>query len=134
MVSLNATFAHILHVSHKYNFPLSEPDGPPQNLNGTALNSTSIYLSWGSPPSEQKNGIVRQYLVNITETETGDEIRLSTADTAITVSGLHPFYHYECIVSAVTIGAGPYTSPLTIQTAPSGMYTLEMLQHQMIII
>ena len=69
----------MFHTSTIFHF--SEPDGPPQNLNGTALNSTSIYLSWGSPPSEQKNGIVRQYLVNITETETGDEIRLSTADT-----------------------------------------------------
>ena len=100
-----------------------EPDAPPRNLNGSAVNSTSLFLSWEIPPSEQQNGIIRQYLVNVSELETGSGIELSTTDTNITVSGLHPFYHYECNVSAVTIGAGPYTLPITIQTLQAGMYT-----------
>jgi len=105
----------------------TEPDAPPQSLTGSALNATSLYLSWDPPPSEQKNGIIRQYLVNITETETGDEIRLSTTDMSITVLGLHPFYHYECNVSAVTIGAGPYTSPLTLRTLQSGIMNVNLV-------
>ena len=100
-----------------------EPDASPRNLNGSAVNSTSLFLSWEIPPSEQQNGIIRQYLVNVSELETGSGIELSATDTNITVSGLHPFYHYECNVSAVTIGAGPYTLPITIQTLQAGMYT-----------
>ena len=100
-----------------------EPDAPPQNLNGSTVNSTSLFLSWELPPSEQQNGIIRQYLVNVSELETGSGIELSTTDTNIIVSDLHPFYHYECNVSAVTIGAGPYTLPITIQTLQAGMYT-----------
>ena len=98
-----------------------EPDAPPQNLNGSTVNSTSLFLSWELPPSEQQNGIIRQYLVNVSELETGSGIELSTTDTNIIVSDLHPFYHYECNVSAVTIGAGPYTLPITIQTLQAGI-------------
>ena len=98
-----------------------EPDAPPQNLSGSAVNSTSLFLSWELPPSEQQNGIIRRYLVNVIEIETGNGNELSTTDTHITVSGLHPFYHYECNVSAVTIGAGPYTLPITIQTLQAGI-------------
>ena len=61
--------------------------------------------------------------MNVSEVETGSGIELSTTDTNIIISYLHPFYHYECNVSAVTIGAGPYTLPITIQTQQAGMYT-----------
>lgn len=57
------------------------------------------------------------------ELETGDRIELNISDTTITISGLHPFYHYKCNVSAVTIGAGPYTLPITVQLLQAGMYT-----------
>ena len=97
-----------------------EPDAPPQSLNGSAINSTSLFLSWELPPSEQQNGIIRRYLVNVSEVETGNGMELSTTDTNIVVSDLHPFYHYNCNVSAVTIGAGPYTLPITIQTLQAG--------------
>ena len=87
---------------------------------GSAINSTSLFLSWELPPSEQQNGIIRRYLVNVSEVEMGNGIELSTRDTNIIVSDLHPFYHYDCNVSAVTIGAGPYTFPITIQTLQAG--------------
>ena len=97
-----------------------EPEAPPQNLDGSAINSTSLFLSWELPPSEQQNGIIRRYLVNVSEVETGNGIELSTRDTNIIVSDLHPFYHYNCNVAAVTIGVGPYTLPITIQTLQAG--------------
>ena len=40
--------------------------------------------------------------------------------TCITVTGLHPFYVYESIVTAVTIGPGPYSSNFTIQMPQTG--------------
>ena len=59
--------------------------------------------------------------MNVSEVETGSGVELSTTDTNIIVSHLHPFYHYDCNVSAVTIGPGPYTLPITIQTLQAGI-------------
>ena len=76
---------------------------------------TTLTLTWDPPHIEEQNGIIREYLVNITEIETGETFLHSTQMTCITVTGLHPFYVYESIVTAVTIGPGPYSSNFTIQ-------------------
>ena len=91
-------------------------------MNGYVVNSSSIFLSWESPAREELNGIIREYLVNITEVETGTAYQLSTFETTIIISSLHPYYNYQCSVSAVTIGPGPFSLFLTFQTLQAGMY------------
>lgn len=98
----------------------TEPDDPPQNLQGNATNATTLTLSWDPPHIEEQNGIIREYLINITEIETGETFLHSTPMTCITVTELHPFYSYESIVTAVTIGPGPYSSNFTIQMPQTG--------------
>ena len=44
----------------------------------------------------------------MTELETGTEMTFSTAATSYTVPLLHPYYTYECIVTAYTVATGPY--------------------------
>ena len=81
---------------------------------------TTLTLTWDPPHIEEQNGIIREYLVNITEIETGETFLHSTPMTCITATGLHPFYVYESIVTAVTIGPGPYSSNFTIQMPQTG--------------
>lgn len=67
-----------------------------------------------------RNGIIRQYKINITELDTGIEIVLYSIITQLTVSSLHPFYTYHCRVSAFTVEYGPYTEGFQITTPEDG--------------
>ena len=53
--------------------------------------------------------------------ETGNQIEIAATLTSITLSSLHPYYVYECSVSAYTVAAGPYSEIITIRTAEDGM-------------
>ena len=99
---------------------ISAPSASPQNLTGTSVNSQTISLSWSPPPSSDTNGIIREYRVNVTEVETGVMFFLTTASTSITLQSLHPYYNYRCIVSAYTVGVGPYTAVFNIRTPEDG--------------
>ena len=88
----------------------------------TAINSTTLLISWMPPPFENQNGIIREYWVNITERETGVAYHLATAATTLTVSSLHPFYTYDCIIAAVTIAEGPYSVEVNITMPEDGMF------------
>ena len=88
----------------------------------TAINSTTLLVSWMPPPFEHQNGIIREYRVNITEIETGVVYRLVTAATSLTVLLLHPFYTYDCIVAAFTIAEGPYSVEVNITMPEDGMF------------
>ena len=39
------------------------PTGPPQNFNVTAINYTTVYLSWDRPLPEEENGILIMYTI-----------------------------------------------------------------------
>lgn len=104
-----------------YNIPIIiAPSGPPQNLTGTSVSSQAITLTWSEPLSSDTNGIIREYIVNVTEVETGTIFSLTTTATTITLQSLHPYYNYQCIVSAFTVGVGPYTAVFNIRTPEDG--------------
>ena len=44
-------------------------------------------------------------------------------ETFIEISRLHPFYNYTWIVTAVTIGEGPYTASDTVMTHEDGKFS-----------
>ena len=85
-----------------------------------SVGSTSFVLSWSPPPTSQQNGIIREYTVNITEIQTGLSIILNSTSTSVSVLSLHPYYTYECTVSAYTVGGGPYSEVFTITTQEDG--------------
>lgn len=97
------------------------PDSPPQDVRLTPVSSTSIRLSWSPPPTSDQNGVITEYRITITEVVTGRVIRLTSTTTSITALNLHPFYAYQCIVSAFTIGLGPYSQVFNITTPEDGM-------------
>ena len=95
------------------------PSSAPQNVTVTALSPYSIFLDWFPPPSNSQNGVIREYRVNVTEVETGTEFNLTTTATSITVPFLHPYYTYECVISAYTVATGPYAE-FTVMTPEDG--------------
>ena len=98
------------------------PEGNPSNFTGMSLNSTHIFLTWSPPPSDQVNGIVRGYHLNVTEAATGQVYQHVINNTHITIGSLHPFYTYYCEVAAFTVQTGLNTSFFTVKTAEDGKF------------
>lgn len=100
---------------------LSAPSAPPTNVNGASLSSESIHITWNPPPTDLQNGLIRSYIIEVTENETGIISQHSTSMTQITLSSLHAFYHYDFTVAARTVSNGPKSPPERVQTHPDGM-------------
>ena len=84
------------------------------------VTATSLTLTWQPPSFENSNGIIQQYVIQITEVDTGRRFTETSNSTAIIVESLHPFYSYNCRVAAETIEVGPYSSPITVQLNEDG--------------
>ena len=102
------------------------PASSPVDVNSTTIESTSFLLSWNSPPPEDHNGIIRHYVVNVTEENTGRMFQMISTTTHIMLTLLHPYYNYILVVSAVTIEEGPYSVPITIITAQDGKQIIKV--------
>ena len=81
---------------------------------------------------ENTNGIIRKYIINITEQSTGEQlVVIETLNTTIRVHSLHPYTTYLVSVAAYTVGEGPYTPLLEVVTLEEGtlciMYVACML-------
>ena len=98
------------------------PTAPPENLLATPLDSRSLRITWQPPVEEERNGIIRRYVINITELNSGNEYQLENASTEITVQDLHPFYRYSYSVAAETVTLGPFTPGSIIEMPEDGMW------------
>ena len=97
-------------------------------VSAQSLNPSSLILSWEPPVQELRNGIIQQYTVIIIEEETGRVISLSTRDTGLNVTSLHPYYTYNCTIAAATsAGTGPFSSPVIIRLPETGMCWITIL-------
>ena len=85
------------------------PTGTPTNVQVVAISSSSIRLTWEPPRQEDQNGIIVAYNITITEAETGrvTYFRKEGTGSLLIVNFLHPFYTYQCSISAETVGPGP---------------------------
>ena len=84
------------------------------------MNSTHVYLSWDPPPSDQINGAILGYRINITELDTGDMSQYTAEDTETTIGLLHPHYSYNFSIVAFTlVGNGP-TTYVIVRTTEAG--------------
>ena len=86
------------------------------NVSGTALNSTHIGLVWDPPPEMDHRGIIREYRLNVTELDTGLTFQIASTVTEATIGPLHPYYTYSSIITAFTVGEGPYSSAVVVRT------------------
>ena len=97
------------------------PSSPPTEVSVSTVTPVGFILSWEHPPEVDHNGIIRHFIVNITEENTGIEFQLVTVSNDAVVNFLHPFYNYSCTVAAVTVSVGPYSPPIPVTTLSSGM-------------
>lgn len=94
---------------------------------GSPLTSRTLLLSWEPPPEDQQNGIIQEYRISITATENGDHLLLTSKNTTVLATDLHPYYTYNCIIAAVTVGLGPYSEILTVHMPEDGNFILILL-------
>ena len=73
----------------------------------TAMSSSVLTLQWSPPNSDNIHGIIQNYELRLVEQETANETLITTINTVVTVTNLHPYYTYQCSVSAVTVAIGP---------------------------
>lgn len=72
------------------------------------------------PPTADHNGIIRYFVIIITEINTGSKFELTAEATSEVVSSLHPFYTYEVVVAAVTTDIGPFSDSIVFQLPEDG--------------
>ncbi len=96
------------------------PTAPPQLVSGISRSSTFITFTWSPPPALEVNGLIRYYIVQVTERHTSRTWTFFAVDNNIHIGSLHPYYLYDCTIAAYTIDVGPYSSAITVQTDQAG--------------
>jgi len=105
----------ILHL-----FVCLAPTGSPTNISTQSVTSSSFTLNWELPQSSLRNGLVRYFIVSVTENETQTVSSYHVFDTMRELVGLHPYYNYIVEISAFTVDEGPFSSPITVTTLEAG--------------
>ena len=84
------------------------------------ITSMSFSLLWQAPLVNDRNGIIRKYLINVTELDSGDSFVVESFNLSTVITSLHPNYYYNFSISAVTVSAGPASIPSLVQTLEDG--------------
>lgn len=83
--------------------------------------STAVQMEWLPPNDEHQNGVIRAYVINITEVATGNTWQQTIEnDTDAFIEALHPFYLYSFSVAAQTTALGPFTTPIVVEMPEDG--------------
>ena len=114
------TFSVHLHFLFQYiSHPV--PISPPVNLSLVTSTSTSVTLSWASPPTQDQNGIITGYTLQVFSFQLGLLRETNVSSNGSTVDSLHPYTTYLFKVAAMTVvGRGPYSDNLTATTQQDG--------------
>ena len=106
--------------NHASMYPTAAPASPPQDVVVVAVDSRTFTLGWNPPLPDDHNGIITEYRISVTGTETEETTQFVTVETALTVQSLHPYYTYTCAVAAFTILEGPYSSAISVTMPQDG--------------
>lgn len=114
----------------------SAPSAAPRQVQGRALNSTSLSVTWLPPPVDRENGPIVHYRVVYVSTgrddghadRAGDLTRDATSvvvpgsEESHVLSGLDKWTQYKVWVAASTsAGEGPLSDVIIVQTDEDGM-------------
>lgn len=100
------------------------PSDVPLDIQATPVDSATLMLTWNAPSADSRNGLIVQYVVNISVSETGQRFqRIVSGTGTITLTNLHPYYEYTYIIAAATsVGTGPFSVRSTIRMPQDGMF------------
>ena len=113
--NLTCLYFHFQYISHPV------PTSPPVNLSLVTSISTSVTLSWAPPPTQDQNGIITGYTLQVFSSQLGLLRETNVSSNGSTVDSLHPYTTYLFRVAAMTVvGRGPYSDYLTVTTQQDG--------------
>ena len=103
---------------------LSEPSGPPQDVQALTLSSTSIRVVWKPPVESERNGLIVNYIVTYyTDQDQKKVVNTTDNSTAWEVNDLESYTRYYFIVqSENTIDVGPASEPVSNATFEDSEY------------
>ena len=97
----------------------TEPNAPPNNVQGENTSSNSILVQWGNVPAADQNGVIVSYTVTYKALPDGSPQRkvVSARTTQVTLTGLNEYTNYSITVFASTIkGNGNMSEPVVVIT------------------
>jgi len=112
------------------------PSAAPRQVQGRALNSTSILITWLRPPAARQNGLIVRYrLLYVAADHDGDTDRsrdvtkdvssviVPGSEQSHVLNGLDKWTQYKIWVAASTrAGEGPLSDVIVVQTDEDGMH------------
>ena len=110
---------------HDIIFLLLEPNSSPGEVAATAASSKNISVSWNPVTPDDRNGIIKGYIVNYQALPGGDRIpkfrNITSAQQnekqTLILEDLNEFTNYSITVLAFTIiGNGPASSAQVVET------------------
>ena len=111
----------------------SVPGEPPRNVRGQNDSSTSILVEWDPPREEVLYGILRgfriRYGVAIDTDITNTTELIPEQQSSYIIQNLEEFTNYSIEVTAVTVGEGPYSTPIIVITDQDGELYANVCAH-----
>ena len=99
------------------------PGEAPLGVMGYNTSSTSINVTWSPPPPNVIFGILRRFEIRyFISSQPHLKTNLTDTATAVEIRGLEKFTNYSIEVSAVTIGNGPFSTPIYVVTDEDGKF------------
>lgn len=103
------------------------PSAPPLAIMESPLTPNTLQIFWSPPSLDQQNGIVTDYFIDISVTETTERLQraVSGGTLSLNVSSLHADYTYHYRIAAGTIqGMGPYSSSRSVRMPEDSKFFL----------
>ena len=89
-------------------------------IEASVVNSRTVLLLWSPPPTQDHNGVIVKYIINITAQDTGKYRQVNVTGTSAVLVDLVASFTYFISVSAHTVETGPYSSYMTITLPQDG--------------
>ena len=115
--------SHICYHITQLSNSISEPDGPPQSVQGQNSSSTSILVTWNEVLPYDRNGIITSYNITYksqTENDNGN-VLVNGSVRQTELRNLKEYVNYNITVLASTVkGDGPASDPIVVRTDQDG--------------
>lgn len=95
------------------------PNSAPNISSFMAINSRTLSIQWTMLPVENRNGIIRYYVIMLSG-DTGHSDNYTSSSTSVNIGLLQPSYTYKFSVAAYTVAIGPFSSLESITMPEDG--------------